>query len=462
MRRYTRCTALAVTILGVLAAAGCSRDTEGLEPAPFSTDPVVFDDTFGDNVDYQAFMGSDFEAISIDSEVRRSGTASLKVTVPDAGSGYAGGAMTTSEPRDLSGYDALTFWARASKPVDLNVAGLGNDNTGTSLYTAQWEAFRIGMDWGRFIIPIPLPERLSAEGGLFFFAEDAEGTEGHEIWFDDILFEKLEPGTVTDPRPSMTSGTYNAFVGSEIYASGTTTIFSVGGEDRTIIHMPRYFTYYSSADSVVEAGGEVVSAVGPGTAEVTASLGAEPASGLLTVEVSDAPSLPAPAPTVPASNVISMFSGAYTDITVDTWSADWPDMADVQDFRVSGNLVKAYTNLFYAGITFENDQIDATNMDFFHIDVWVPEGVTFFKVKLVDFGEDGAYLGAPDSERELTFDAASDPPLVTGEWTSLDVPIEDFMNGPNGLFARAHLAQMIISGHGNTAFVDNIFFYRTD
>lgn len=450
-----------LTVSLLVAAWGCTRDTEGLGPAPFITDPVVFEDVFGLNVEYEAFAGSDFEAISTDNVNRHSGTASLKISVPDAGAGWVGGAFTTDDLRDLTGYDALTFWAKASKSISLNVAGIANDNTGTSKYTAQWENFPISTLWEKYIIPIPRPSKLNGEGGLFFFAEDAEGAEGHDIWFDDIMFEKLEPGTITNPRPVMTATVYTAFVGGTVEVSGTSTTFNVDGTDVEILHSPRYFTYYPDADSVA-TGGEIIKAVGPGTTEILGYLGETPVSGVATLDVSDAPKVPAPKPTVASSKVISMFSNVYNDINVETWSANWPDMADVEDFKVAGDDVKAYTNLYYCGIVFENDQIDATDMDFLHIDVWVPEGVTFFKVKLVDFGEDGAYLGAPDSFRELTFDSMSDPPLVNGEWLGLDIPIEDFMFGPNGLFAREHLAQMLLSGHGTTAFVDNIFFYRTD
>jgi len=98
-------------------------------------------------------------------------------------------------------------------------------------------------------------------------------------------------------------------------------------------------------------------------------------------------------------------------------------------------------------------------MNYFSIDVWVPEGVTYFKVKLVDFGEDGAYGGAPDSEKELTFTEATSIAIVPGSWATLDIPLADFM-GPSGLVAREHLAQLIISGGNITAFVDNVLFHE--
>lgn len=455
---------MSICSLLIAAVSSCSEDTTGLEPAPFTTDPVVFDDDFGSGVDYQAFLGSDLNAISIDNTTRYDGTASIKITVPDQGS-YAGGAFTTNDMRDLTGYNALTFWAKSSKSIEMDVGGLGNDNTGTSKYTAEWHDIAMDTDWSKYIIPIPLPEKLEAEGGLFFFAEAAEpgSVEGHDIWLDDIKFEDLDEGVISNPRPEMTSKAYSSFVGGEINVTGTITTFDVNGVDQVIEHMPGYFTFISSADSIAVCDGEAINIVGPGTASITAKLGEIDVTGTLTLNVNDAPQVPAPSPAADDSNVISIFSDSYNDITVDTWSADW-DVADVSDFDLSGDNIKVYTNLLYAGVEFTNDLIDATSMEYFHIDIWLPDGVTAFKIKLVDFGEDGAYLGAPDSERKLTFDDSSTPPLVTGEWFSLDIPIEDFMNGPNGLFAREHLAQILLEGPGSsiTAFVDNIYFYKTN
>jgi hypothetical protein len=39
--------------------------------------------------------------------------------------------------------------------------------------------------------------------------------------------------------------------------------------------------------------------------------------------------------------------------------------------------------------------INATNMEKFHIDIWTPDA-NVFKVKLVDFGPNGAYGGGDD------------------------------------------------------------------
>ena len=169
-----------------------------------------------------------------------------------------------------------------------------------------------------------------------------------------------------------------------------------------------------------------------------------------------APSAPAPAPSHAADNVISFFSDAYTDVTVDTWSASW-DQADVEDVEVLENAVKKYTNLTFAGIEFTSQTVDATDMTHFRMDIWTPDETAApaaFRVKLVDFGADGAHGGGDDTEHELTITAEDG--LMTGQWVQLDLPLADFTN----LASTGHLAQLLISGDPNTVFVDNVYLRK--
>jgi hypothetical protein len=308
------------------------------------------------------------------------------------------------------------------------------------------------------VIPIPLPEKLTLEEGLFFFAEGAESPEGHTIWFDEVKFERV--GTISNPRPTMSTETIGAFVGATLTVEGTRTTFDVGGTDQVIGHLPGYFTFFSSDETVARVRDETIRVVGDGTSIITAKLGEVEVTGQVILQASAAPSTPATPPTVPPNRVISLFSNAYNDVPVDTWLTDWSrDFADLTEFRISGDDVKAYTNLIFAGIEFATETIDASAMTHFNLDVWVPAGTTLLKIKLVDFGDDGVFGGAPDSERELSFTPTSTPRLETDTWVALDIPLEDFM-GPGGLASREHLAQLIISGSGNTAFIDNVYFHQ--
>jgi len=167
--------------------------------------------------------------------------------------------------------------------------------------------------------------------------------------------------------------------------------------------------------------------------------------------VSDEPMTAAPTPTIPSSNVISMFSNAYTNVAVDTWRTVWSN-ATLDDIQIQGNDTKKYSALDFVGIeTTGANAIDATEMTTFHLDMWSPN-VTTFRVKLVDFGADNAFGGGDDSEHEIIFE---NPTL--GEWVSLEIPLNDFV----GLASRAHLSQLILSclpTAQGTVYVDNVYF----
>jgi len=163
------------------------------------------------------------------------------------------------------------------------------------------------------------------------------------------------------------------------------------------------------------------------------------------------PTVAAPMPTQDAGNVISLFSDTYTDVTVDTWRTDWSS-TEFEDVTVDGNATKKYSNLDFVGIETVSNTVDASAMSHIHLDLWSPD-FTFFGIKLVDFGADGAFGGGDDTEHQINIEG-----LNQGEWVSLDIPLEDF----TGLTNRTNIAQYIIVGQPTgmtTFFVDNFYFY---
>ena len=441
----------------LLGASGCERDLDMLNPAPFPPESAVFIDGFGPGVQFSAFGGSKVDALGIETEDPYEGTAALRFSIPapsDPAGNYAGGVFYSSGPRDLSQFDALTFWARSSTAATLNTVGIGNDNTGTSRFEATMDNLPLSTRWTKYALPIPLPAMLTEERGLFLVAEGSEYPVGFDIWFDNVQFERL--GTIINPRPEVATQSVSGEVGGSLSVGGTRVTFDVNGTDRTVTASPAYFTFSSSNSGVASVGPDgSVQLVGRGTATITASLGSTPASGEVTVNVSVPPEMPPPTPEVPAEDVISLFSDAYADVHVDTWSAVW-DVADVEDVQVGGNAAKKYTNLAYAGIEFTSQPVDASAMTELHIDLWTND-TGAFRIKLVDFGANGVFGGGDDSEHEITLNDASMPPIRTGEWNVLDIPLSAF----GGLASRAHLAQMIISGSSPTVYLDNVYFYKT-
>jgi len=451
--------ALAAGLVLVLAA-GCDRDSDPAGPAPLPDGAVVFDDNLAEGIDFQAFGGSKFDAVQRDESEAREGSASLRITVPapdDPTGSYAGGAFVADIPRDLSEYNAITFWAKASRTANLDVAGIGNDNTGNSLYIADVRGLPLTTTWQRYVIPFPRASVLDQERGLFYFAEGAEEGQGYTIWMDEIRFESVSG--LSAPQPAIATESLALAVGATAPVAGTVVTWTLSGQQITVISAPSYFTFTSSDPAVAtvsETG--VIEVVGEGTATITAALGTVEAAGAITVTTVSGPQEAAPTPTHAQADVISLFSNAYNDVTVDTWSAGWDD-ADLEDVQVGGSDVKRYSNLVFAGIEFTSQTIDASEMTHFHMHVWTPDATdppAAFRIKLVDFGADGVFGGGDDVEHEITLDATTTPALVSGQWSSLDIPLSAF----SGLTTRGHLAQLIISGDPNTVYVDNVYFRR--
>jgi len=194
----TICTRLLkYTPVGILAVLllGCQRDLNDLQPATYPTNPEVFINSFSPGLNYAAFGGSVPTAFDVDDQVTYNSisTASMRFEVPDAGDprgAYAGGTYFTEVGRNLSGYDALTFWMKASQPANIDVLGFGND-LGANKYQASISGVPVTTNWQKYIIPLPDPSKLKNERGMFFYSEGPENGRGYTFWIDEVKFEKL-------------------------------------------------------------------------------------------------------------------------------------------------------------------------------------------------------------------------------------------------------------------------------
>lgn len=179
-------------------------------------------------------------------------------------------------------------------------------------------------------------------------------------------------------------------------------------------------------------------------------LDSEGTHDVFTGRVNFGPTTAAPMPMAAPENVISLFSDSYTSVPVDTFRAAWSS-AILQDITITGNSTKKYTALTTVGIeTTGANLIDASAMQYLHIDVWTPN-ITTVRIKLLDFEANGLLGGGDDSEHELSF-----MPALRG-WNSYDIPLSDF----TGLTERAHIGQLILSstpsGSGQL-YIDNVYF----
>ena len=171
-----------------------------------------------------------------------------------------------------------------------------------------------------------------------------------------------------------------------------------------------------------------------------------------------------PAPTTAATtppvrnavDVISLFSNAYTNIPIDTWSEP-SDKASIEDVIIVGNDTKKITFSEYLQVQFTGagKHIDSSPMTNFHIDIWTPTATLdkVFNLKFSNFGG-GASLA---NSIELNTNNASTPALPNpnpGTWISLDFSFTTI----TGL--RNDLAELIITSNLGLVYVDNIYFWR--
>lgn len=456
---------ISMSILGLFFMTGCQRTIDDLEPATFPANGEVFIDGFPGDLNYAAFGDSKVTAFDVDNKESYQGSASMRFEVPnvnDPKGPYAGGAFYTTTGRDLSGFDALTFWAKASEAISVDVIGFGND-LGAARYQTVLTNVPLNTNWQKFYIPIPDPSKLTRERGMLFYAEVAENEAGYTFWIDEVKFEKL--GTIEYPRPMILDGQnqeIQAETGDRLSIGGLSVDFNLPtGIDQRVFPAPAYFSFNSSVPSVANINdlGQIM-VVDSGTAVITASLAGVTAIGSMVIRSSGEPvrpEFPAPVPTVDPDSVISLFSDAYNNVTVDTWNTRWQfSTAEDSDLQIAGDNVKRYKNLNFVGIEFTSETIDASDMTHFHIDIWTPDPTALpaaFKVLLVDFGPNNTFDGGDDSSHELAF---TRPLLQTEQWVSIDVPLSSF----TGLINRANLAQLVLSGDLPTVFIDNVYFYN--
>ncbi len=473
-------------IIGFIALLGlvsCDRElSDDITPATFPKTSEVFIDGFSGGMDYFAFGTSKLTAFDVDNEVTFSGDLSMRFDIPNASDpdgNFAGGIFKDLSGRDLTEFNALTFWARASKGETLNSVGFGQDfEDGTYLVTAS--GFELNTSWTQYTIPIPNASRLTQEKGLFWIAEGTDlqtGQTGYTLWIDEVKFENL--GTLAQPQPRIFDGMEteaDVFVGATREVTGITHTYNIAnGSNVTVSTTAAYFDFSSSDETVatVDESG-VITVVGSGTAVITAIIDGVRAEGSLTINAESLEGFEnAPIPTQDAANVISIFSDAYTNVDVDFLTSNYEPFQETtsshftafDDDGEDDNILN-YLNFNFVGIEFNSNvsTIDASGMTTMHVDLFVPgefDAGSTIRIKLRDIGSNGVintdpFTGAPtDDDSEVTITVAA-PTLVQGSWISVDLDITTLTN-------RNNLGQIVFDSEAGIRpsqfYADNIYFY---
>lgn len=466
---------VAFVLMSLVLVFGCQNDDADLKTAKASSTAEIFTDSpigLGTNFYFPYGAGPDnpvgskLNAWTVDSKVSYKGTSSMRFDVPnsnDPEGNYAGGIFRIDGAgRDLTSYDALTFWAKSSQGITIAEFGFGEDFY-PNKYITTMRNVSLGTTWKKYIIPIPDASKLVLEKGMFRYAANTNDTngKGYTFWVDELKFEKL--GTIAHGQASIINGknaTQSTFVGVTSKIDNVGATFNLPtGSNQTVSISTSFLEFVSSNPSVasVDSTGSITSLT-EGTAVITAKFGSSVASGSLTINCAGN-FVHASKPTRDATNVISLFSNAYTSVPVNYYNGYWAPYQTTlsNDFTVDGDAVLNYSLFNFVGIEYSNPTVNATSMSNLHLDVFFPGTIASgrkFTVTVLDFGADGVYGGTDDTKHATTFTA---PILDSKKWISLDIP---FSSMPN-LKSRSHLAQLIFEGgDGSAVYVDNIYYYK--
>lgn len=455
-------------ILGLFFVASVSCEREVSDEVEFATLPKigeVFTDTpigLGSNF-YFPFEGSKATAWTVDENEGYKSKASMRFDVPNADDidGNFAGAIFRIDGagRDLTEFDALTFWAKASQGVIIGQMGFGIDFV-ENKYQVTKSGISLSTNWVKYIIPIPDASKLFEERGMFWYSAGTQSTGGfgYTFWIDELKFEKL--GTIAQPQPAIFNGAdivQQTFTGIDITIEGTQTFNLGSGINQTVLAAPSYFTFSSTNVDVArvsELG--VVSVLGAGTATITAVLDGVKAKGSLTIESSGSFEL-APIPTRNPGNVISIFSDTYTNVPVDFFNGYWEPYQTTKsaDFVAESNHILSYTDFNFVGNQFTNPTVDASQKSNIHINMYIPgevPGNMDFLITIVDFGADKAEGGGDDTRQQVFFNKAI---WTANTWITLEFPIT--------MTNKSSIGQIIYENINFSSlrnfYLDNIYFY---
>lgn len=462
------------TILICLASAmitapfGCTRELSDDAVLPtFPSTAEVFTDNFiglGSNF-YFPFADAKPDVFSVDNTQGYASNASIRIDVPndtDPTGTYAGAIFRVDGVgRNLTKFDALTFYVKASTGVKIGDIGFGIDYLGDK-YRVSVNNVNVGTNWSKVIIPIPDASKLVNERGVFWFAAGTQETNGsgYTLWFDEIKFEKL--GTVGKPTSNILSGqtsTVGSFVGASIPVTGINHVFNlVTGQDVLVNSTAAYCEFKTSDSSVATVNAQgVVTVLAAGNAEVTATVNGVQAQGKLIVASKG--NLPAaPTPTRAAADVRSIFSDAYTDVTTSNFTPGFGGSTTVTEvLTTSAGKVLQYSTNNFTGIMFTENPVNATPMTFLHIDAYVENTTSSIGIQIRDIGankiiETDVNTGNPlgdDKDFRTTLNG-----FQSGVWKSFDIPL-----GGNIANQKGNIGAIIITG-GPNFILDNIYFYR--
>ena len=170
------------------------------------------------------------------------------------------------------------------------------------------------------------------------------------------------------------------------------------------------------------------------------------------------PMVSAPDPTIDESLVISAYSETYQTNTVTNFNLNafqgGGTISEVDIENDGNNTIKIEDLSFYGA---EWDAEDVSEFVNVHFNYWATTS-TSFNFYIIDQGA-GIPGGAPEEPRYSIALTGGDETLVQGEWVSVVIPLQHFLDYPTGgfNFQLDEIFQWKFDGNG-TIYIDNVYF----
>lgn len=123
----------------------------------------------------------------------------------------------------------------------------------------------------------------------------------------------------------------------------------------------------------------------------------------------------------------------------------WQQKTATQSVSLDGNNTLKNSNFNYVGIEFGGSEIDATDMEYLHLDIYPLSSFTI-NVYPICRNNDGSVND--QLKRPIN--------LIANQWNSIDIPMSDFV----GLNASRIFQFKFDNGKGETFYLDNLYFYK--
>lgn len=153
----------------------------------------------------------------------------------------------------------------------------------------------------------------------------------------------------------------------------------------------------------------------------------------------------APIPHHTTDNVKSVYSDTYTSLVPGMFIGSWQQQTATQSVSLDGNNTLKCSNFNYVGIEFGGPEIDATDMEYLHLDIYPLSSFTI-----------NVYPICRNNDGSVNDQLKKPINLIANQWNSIDIPMSDFV----GLNASRIFQFKFDNGKGETFYLDNLYFYK--